>query len=180
MSERVWQLTTEQLADYRIFKVVRKRGTSPRTNQEVTYYGLDQKDWVQIIARTRSGDLVMVAQFRPGAEVQSLEFPAGLIDQGETPLQAGLRELEEESGYRAAESHMVGSIYPNPAIQSNRLYIVFADGCEPTGSVNQDEGEDVSVRLVREPDLPELIRSGVINHGLVLTAWQLYELWRQR
>ena len=75
---------------------------------------------------------------------------------------------------------MIGSIFPNPAIQSNRLHITFAAECTTGGVINQDAGEDVHVRLVNEADVPELMRSGVINHALVLTAWQLYQLWPEK
>ncbi len=179
MSRPPWTLSSETLADYRIFRVLRKRGRSPRTGEEVVYHALEMADWVQIIPRASSGELIMVEQFRPGAEVSSLEFPAGLMDAGEEPISAGLRELEEETGYRAAQARLVGSIFPNPAIQSNRLHILYADLCEPGGSIDQDAGEDVQPRLVREVELPDLIHSGAINHALVLTAWQLYRIWTE-
>jgi 8-oxo-dGTP pyrophosphatase MutT (NUDIX family) len=178
MNQPQWTLSSELLADYRIFRVLQKRGRSPRTGQTVVYHALEMADWVQIIPRAPSGELIMVEQFRPGADISSLEFPAGLIDEGEKPMVAGIRELEEETGYRAATAHLVGSIFPNPAIQSNRLHILYADACDPGGVINQDAGEDVNVRLVTEEQLPSLIHAGEINHALVLTAWQLYQLWR--
>ena len=180
MKRPEWSLSGELLADYRIFRVLRKQGRSPRTGADVIYHALDLADWVQIIPRTSSGELIMVEQFRPGAEIMSLEFPAGLIDEGEDPLVAGVRELEEETGYHAGAARVIGSIFPNPAIQSNRLHITFADDCTTGGMINQDDGEDVHVRLVSEAEVPELMRSGVINHALVLTAWQLYQLWQDK
>ncbi|MGH7460841.1 MAG: NUDIX hydrolase [Longimicrobiales bacterium] len=173
-----WQLQTEPIADFEIFRVVRKRGQSPRNGQPVVFHALDLKDWVQVIPRTADGRLIMVEQFRPGAEVATLEFPAGIIDDGEDPLRAGLRELEEETGYQARRSTLLGSVFANPAIQTNRLHLVLAENCEATGSVQQDDGEDVRARLVAEDELKALMLAGTINHALVLAAWQLYELWR--
>jgi 8-oxo-dGTP pyrophosphatase MutT (NUDIX family) len=178
MNRPQWTLSSELLADYRIFRVLQKRGRSPRTGEAVVYHALELADWVQIIPRTASGELIMVEQFRPGAEISSLEFPAGLIDEGEEPIVAGIRELEEETGYRTASAQLVGSIFPNPAIQDNRLHILYAAACDPGGVINQDAAEDVNVRLVTEDQLPALIQAGEINHALVLTAWQLYQLWR--
>jgi 8-oxo-dGTP pyrophosphatase MutT (NUDIX family) len=171
-------LARELLADYGIFRVLQKRGTLPRTGKPVVYHTLELPDWVQIIPRTPSGQLIMVEQLRPGAEICTLEFPAGLLDEGEDPLHAGLRELEEETGYRAAGAWHVGSVFVNPAIQSNQLHFIYAQDCRPDGNTQLDEGEDIQTRLVAEADLPELIRNGTIEHALVLTAWQLYELWR--
>lgn len=173
-----WHLQTEQIGDFRIFRVLRKRGHSPRTSQPVLFHALEMKDWVQIIPRTSTGQLIMVEQFRPGAEVLTLEFPAGIIDDGEEPQRAGLRELEEETGYQGRKAILLGSVLPNPAIQSNRLHIVYADNCELTGSLQLDESEDVRTRLVDEHELRALMLEGTIEHALVLTAWQLYELWR--
>jgi 8-oxo-dGTP pyrophosphatase MutT (NUDIX family) len=135
-------------------------------------------DWVQVIPLTTEGQFVMVEQFRPGPEVITLEFPAGLVDAGESPLATAARELREETGYEASNIHELGALYPNPAIQSNLLHILFAEDCRRVGEPQQDEGEDVHVRLIAAPEVPRLIANGTIKHALVLSAWQLYESWR--
>jgi 8-oxo-dGTP pyrophosphatase MutT (NUDIX family) len=173
-----WQLKREPLADYRIFQVLRKSGRSPRTGQPVDFYAIEAPAWVQVIPITRDGKLIMVEQFRPGAEVISLEFPAGLVDRDESAEAAAARELTEETGFSADSIQELGSLYANPAIQSNRLHVLLAENCRRTGEPQQDEGEDVQVRLFSADQIPTMIRSGEINHALVLTAWQLYELWR--
>lgn len=173
-----WELQREELADYRIFRVCRKRGLSPRTGNPVEFYGIEATDWVQVIPVTMDGRLLMVEQFRPGAEVWTLEFPAGMMDAQETPEQAAARELEEETGFTAAALHEVGAVYANPAIQSNRLHVMLAEQCRQTAAPRQDDAEDVRIRMVAPEEVPGMIRSAEINHALVLTAWQLYELWR--
>ncbi|MGH8436797.1 MAG: NUDIX hydrolase, partial [Pseudomonas sp.] len=82
------------------------------------------------------------------------------------------------TGYRAERVSSIGSVFANPAIQTNRLYTVVAENCEAAGPLQQDDGEDIQVRLVAPEAVPELIRAGTIHHGLVLSAWLLYELWR--
>lgn len=173
-----WQLEREVLADYRIFRVLRKRGRSPRTGTSIVFHSLEMADWVQVIPITADGKLLMVEQFRPGAEVNSLEFPAGLIDHGEAPEAAAARELREETGFAASALHHIGAVYANPAIQSNYLHIVVAEQCVDTGEREQDEGEDLHVRIVEAAEIPQLIAARAINHALVLAAWQLYESWR--
>jgi 8-oxo-dGTP pyrophosphatase MutT (NUDIX family) len=173
-----WNLQSEQIGDFRIFRVLRKRGHSPRTNLPVVFHALEMKDWVQIIPRTSTGQLIMVEQFRPGAEVLTLEFPAGIIEDGEEPQRAGLRELEEETGYQGGNAILLGSVLPNPAIQANRLHIVYADNCEFTGSIQQDDGEDIRTRLVAEDEMKAMMLAGTVEHALHVAAWQIYELWR--
>ena len=60
------------------------------------FYTLWQPDWVLILARTTEGKWVMTEQYRHGTGKIALEFPAGIIDKGETPELAALRELQEE------------------------------------------------------------------------------------
>jgi 8-oxo-dGTP pyrophosphatase MutT (NUDIX family) len=173
-------LLRTDMADYGIFRIVRKNGVSPRTQEPVRFTAIEAPDWVQVLPFTTEGRLVMVEQFRPGAEVRSLEFPAGMIDAGEDARRAGVRELEEESGYRPGRVIKLGAVYANPAIQTNRLHVLLALECTPTGVQAQEAGEDVHVRIVDPTGLPALIRDGAINHALVLSAWQLYELWRSQ
>ena len=168
------------LADYGIFKVVRKHGTSPRTQEAVHFHVIEAVDWVQVVAVTRAAELIMVEQFRPGAEVTSLEFPAGMIDTEEAPARAAARELEEETGYRAGRMIELAAVWSNPAINSNRLHLWLALDCESTGERQQDEGEDVHVRLVKHEDFDRLQAAGAINHALVITAWHFYGSWRSQ
>ena len=67
------------------------------------FYTLWQPDWVLILARTKEGKWVMTEQYRHGTGKIALEFPAGIIDKGETPEEAAIRELQEECGYRLEE-----------------------------------------------------------------------------
>ena len=63
------------------------------------FYTLWQPDWVLILARTKEGKWVMTEQYRHGTGKIALEFPAGIIDKGETPEKAAIRALQEECGY---------------------------------------------------------------------------------
>jgi len=107
----------------------------------------------------------------------TIELPAGIVEPGEDPCVAGLRELEEETGYRAAAGRLLGFVEPNPALQDNRSAVVLAEGCVPDGRAAPDEGEDVRVRVVEPATVRELIARGVIRHAITIAAWYRYELW---
>jgi 8-oxo-dGTP pyrophosphatase MutT (NUDIX family) len=77
------------------------------------------RDWVNIVALTPEGEVVLVRQFRFGIETLSLEVPGGVIEAGEDPVAAGLRELREETGYVGERGRLIASIHPNPAIHPN-------------------------------------------------------------
>jgi len=127
-------------------------------------------DWVHVLALTVEGDAVLVRQFRAGIHADTLEFPGGMVDPGETPAQAAVRELREETGFVAARWTSLGSCYPNPALQENRLHTFVAHDCRRAAEPQLDPGEDVRVELVAAASLRASVAAGEITHGLVLAS----------
>jgi 8-oxo-dGTP pyrophosphatase MutT (NUDIX family) len=127
-------------------------------------------DWVHVLALTRDGEAVLVRQFRAGIHGDTLEFPGGIVEPDETPEQAGARELQEETGFVAARWTSLGSCYPNPALQTNRLHTFVAHDCRKVAEPRLDPGEDARVELVPAASLRARVTSGEITHGLVLAS----------
>ena len=95
-----WKLlNSEYLVDAPWLKVAKETCELPNGKVIDDFYTLWQPDWVLVLARTAEGKWVMTEQYRHGTGKIALEFPAGIIDKGETPEQAALRELQEECGY---------------------------------------------------------------------------------
>jgi ADP-ribose pyrophosphatase len=127
-------------------------------------------DWVHVLALTSDGNAVLVRQFRAGIHGDTLEFPGGIVEPHETPAQAGARELEEETGFVATRWTPLGSCYPNPALQTNRLHTFVAHDCRKASEPRLDPGEDARVELVPAASLRARVTAGEITHGLVLTS----------
>jgi 8-oxo-dGTP pyrophosphatase MutT (NUDIX family) len=156
----------------RIFRLERQRLISPRTGQEHDFYVLDCPDWCNIVPLTDAGDVVMVKQRRHGLGEETLELPGGMVDPGDaSPLEAARRELLEETGHRARTVEAIGVIAPNPAIQNNRCHSFLARGVERVGEAALDHGEDIEVVTVPLAEIPARIKSGEINHALVVVAF---------
>lgn len=173
---RNWtRLNTDVVGDYDVFRVVRHVMRSPRTGDALEFHVLDVPCCVQVIPFTADGDVVLVEQFRQAVQRNSLEFPAGVVEPGEDPVAAAVRELEEETGYRAATAELLAEFDPDPSIQANEVRLVLARGCTRDGVVDQDDGEDVAVRLVSAAAIGELIRTGAIRHAAAISAWTLYQ-----
>lgn len=124
------------------------------------------RSWANVVALTKNNEVVLVKQYRHGVRELSLEFPGGIVDDEENPLEGARRELMEETGYSAGEIIEVGRIYPNPAIQENTLYCYLATDVEPTGSQHFDETEEIEVHLMPLNELLGLVRRGEFKHAL--------------
>ena len=99
-----WKLLdSEYLVDAPWLKVAKEKCELPNGKVIDDFYTLWQPDWVMILARTKNCKWVMTKQYRHGTQAIELEFPAGMIDQGETPEEAAIRELQEECGYTLDE-----------------------------------------------------------------------------
>lgn len=170
------RLTSEALQDCRVFSVHRVRARSPRTGGEHDFYTIDASDWVNIVALTPDDCVVMVRQYRHGADRVTLETPGGMVDPGETPAQAAARELLEETGYAADEVVPLGGVNPNPALFSNRLHGFLGRGAREVNEVRNESTEETHVELVPLGRMREEVRAGRVDHALVIAVAYLYEL----
>ena len=176
-----WQkLSSKPLGDYRIFTVRSDEKVSPRTGQKHDFYIIDCVDWVNVLAVTPDDQLVMVEQYRHGTNTVELEIPGGIMDAGESsPVETGVRELREETGYEGEKARLLGNVFANPAIMSNTCHTVIVENCSLKHAVEFDSGEDLITRLVPVADIPQLITAGKIRHPLVVVALYYFELWRR-
>ena len=119
----------------------------------------------------------MVRQFRWGSNELSWEFPGGIVNEGEDPVAAGLRELQEETGYAARSGRLIGYVRPNPAILNNFCHIVLAEDAElhPSGT-DWDEHEEIEVRSLPEATVMDWARDCKIEHALALNGLFFYQL----
>jgi len=94
-----------------------------------------------------------------------------MVDPGEDPLTAGVRELAEETGYGSERFELIGSVTPNPAILNNRCHTVLVQDATEMGSCALETHEEIGVRLVPLDDIARLISEGHIHHALVIAAF---------
>lgn len=157
-------------ADCRVFKVVRQRCTHPRDSREGDFFVIRCPDWVLALPITSEGDLVMVRQWRFGAQALSAEVPGGVMDVGESPIETAIRETREETGYAHGTPTELGSVSPNPAIQSNRCHFVLLEGVTNGSPRALDEHEEIEVECVRPSEALRRVRTGETTHALAELA----------
>ena len=137
---------------------------------------------VMIIAVIKQSDeLVLVKQFRPPTNQFVIEFPAGLIDDGESPAITAERELYEETGYHGKIIEISQPAYNSPGMSGEQLIIVkmeldvehFNDG--PPESC-QEESEDIETILVKRSELKDFLKREVAaGSGMDSKLWSYTE-----
>jgi len=124
---------------------------------------VDSNGAVVIIPRfVYSGEFLLIRQFRPPVSKYIMEFPAGLIDRDETPSQAALRELKEETGYSGSITSISSPTYSSPGLSSEIIIFthVLIDESNPENfepKTNFDEGESIEIFKVKSSELSSFL-----------------------
>ncbi|MDR2552292.1 MAG: NUDIX hydrolase [Treponema sp.] len=142
-----------------------------------TFTVIDAADWVIVVPviKTREGTrFLMVRQWRHGARELSLEFPGGVIENGESAEAGAARELAEETAYQAGKLRSLGSMNPNPALMSNQVHFYLAEDLSPLPGQNLDEDEFVDAVLVPRGEVMTGMGGKPYIHALTATALALY------
>jgi ADP-ribose pyrophosphatase len=122
------------------------------------------------------GDYVwMVKQFRYPYLLSVLEIPAGKLEIGETPEQAGLRELREETGIITNALTSLGCIYPSPGYTNEVIYLYLTNDFV-LGDIQLDENEILSLEKVRLSKAYQMINDGTIKDAKTIIALLKYKL----
>lgn len=155
-----------------VFDVTSNHNTST-TGVKGDYIILDARDWAIVIPKI--GDkFLMVKQWRHGEKKLSIEFPGGVIDKGEEPEKAAIRELEEETGFKAGKLTKLGSVNPNPALFSNHVHVYLAEELVPTGIQHLDDDEFVNYFEMPVSEVIEGMGTEQFPHALMGTALAMY------
>jgi ADP-ribose pyrophosphatase len=145
--------------------------------QNQPYFCITGSDAVLVLARTVDEQWILVRQFRPAMREYTLEFPAGSIDNEETPEEAAARELLEETGYVCHTLQPMGMGRIMASRHPSRGHAFFGDGAVLSDQfVGLDHTEVV---LVTTPELRVLVREGQFQQLaglalLVLAEWNLH------
>ncbi len=159
--EASWErLGSERLMETPYFSLRSDRLRLPTGAVKDPYYIIERPDAAIIFPLTRSGEVVLVRQYRPPLEEMELGLPAGLVEEGEKPEAAARRELLEETGHSGGEWETLGSLASSPSLKDNRAHLFLARGVEWSAAPDPDEHELVEVVKTPVEELLGLVRSG--------------------
>ena len=127
---------------------------------------------VVIVPLENDGNVVMVRQYRKAAGRELLEFPAGVMEEDASPLEAARRELREETGLDATELIELGNFFAAPGSMTERLYSFLATGLFPN-PLAPDEDERITLERMPFAEAVRLARAGELNDAKSLASLML-------
>ncbi|MEM0381961.1 MAG: NUDIX hydrolase [Nitrososphaerota archaeon] len=152
-------ISTRGVYDGRLIavKLIRARYGEEEVEREV----VEHPGSVAIVATDSVGRFLLVKQYRVGVGEDTIEIPAGTLEEGEEPLKCAERELEEETGYRALDLHPLANTYTSPGYTSERLYIFTAKAVQGGVSKHETDENIRVIRLSREEVLEAISRGEI-------------------
>jgi 8-oxo-dGTP pyrophosphatase MutT (NUDIX family) len=135
------------------------------------FHVVEYPHWVLVVAQDEEGRLLFVEQYRHGVATVSLEFPAGMMEEGEDPEETAGRELLEETGWKAELLRPIGAWAADPSRQSDRVFAFAAPNVHHVDSPSPDATEQLVVRRLTLEETEDAITNGRLVHGLHVAAF---------
>lgn len=159
-------LDSQTVLDRKWLRVKQERVELASGAQIDEFHVIEAPSWTAVLALRDDGQVVLVEQYRHGLGGTSRELPAGVIDPGETPLQAAQRELLEETGHAADDWQELLTVQTEPVRHTARAHFFFARGARAVAAPTPMPDEDIRVTLMPVAGLLHAVESGAIVHGM--------------
>lgn len=137
------------------------------------FYVTEAPDWVNVIAITTDGKFIIEEQYRHGIQKVCFELCAGMVDEGETPLETAKRELLEETGYSGGNWTAFGMSVPDASGSTVKCYHFIAFDVVSKQAPKPEKTEDIKIHLLTEQELKQIMLDGRIAEAVMLAP-----LWR--
>jgi ADP-ribose pyrophosphatase len=131
---------------------------------------LEFSDWACVVALTKTQEVLLIRLYRHGVGQIIWEIPGGVIDPGETPLEAAGRELLEETGYGNGTLLEMAAISPNPDNHTNRIHIFLALDVEKIGPQHADDLDRIEVHPTPLAKVIEMAQNGEFLQAMHVSA----------
>jgi 8-oxo-dGTP pyrophosphatase MutT (NUDIX family) len=133
-------------------------------------------DVSMVIPVTEENEFVMVRQYKHGIQEITLEFPAGVVEEGEDPLSTAYAELEQETGIVADNMVLLGELRTLPTKNLSRFYGFISRNVKITKDQDLDISEEIEIVKLSMKEVEEKIISGEINCSDTVALYALYRL----
>jgi 8-oxo-dGTP pyrophosphatase MutT (NUDIX family) len=134
------------------------------------YYVRESRGFVTMFALTQHQQVVLVRQYRYGADSIHLELPAGMLLDDEEPSECALRELAEETGYEVSRCDLAAEYLPEPVRSTARAYVYIGSNAHLAREPKLDPTEHLTVELVSLARFRAMLADGSIDAGASIAA----------
>ncbi len=155
----------------RVFIVTRDRVTEPG-GVEVEREIVRHAGSAVILPRGEDGRVLLIRQFRLPARRFLWEACAGRLDPGETPRDAALRELEEETGLTADRWELLCEFFPSPGYSDEKMWLFLAEGLH-RGRARPEADERIQKKWFSVDQLERLLRRRKLEDGKAIIAYYM-------
>ncbi len=144
-----------------------------RINEE--YYVLEYPTWINVIAVTKTGEMVIIRQYRHGLGRTCFEIVAGCVEEGEDPMDAAKRELEEETGFTGGEWSEQMQFSCNASAMNNITHSYLAIGVEQTSKQHLDATEDIEIYTFSKDEVKAmLLRGDFVQASMIAPLYKFF------
>ncbi len=134
---------------------------------------VERSDCIAVIAVDADGNVLLEEQYRKAIDKDLLEIPAGGIDEGETPEEAVVREMREETGYRPEKLEKLGGFYSSPGFTTEYLYLYLATDLV-SDPLSAEDTAGIKVVPVPTAKIRDMIASGELRDSKTIAGLLLY------
>lgn len=169
-----WRTLSSEYLSRESFLTVRKDRVLTDLGIDIPdFYVVEYPTWVNVIAITEEGHIIIEQQYRHGIDQICSEIPAGCCEEGEQPLDAAKRELKEETGYVGGEWTEYDVYAPNPNTMNNLCHTFLAEGVKKLSEPDQEPTESIAVHLKTKDEVRQMLQDHKIIEGIMAAP-----LWR--
>ena len=175
MDKEEKKLSSNVVYDGKIFTVTKDDVLCPNGQKAIREI-VHHRGGVAILFKV-DDKFIFEKQYRYALQEEIIEMPAGKLEKGEGPYHAGLRELEEETGYKAESLISYGCMYPSVGYTNEIIYLYVAKNCVKT-QTHFDFDEDLDLVFIDKKELKQMIKDNSIKDAktIILLSRYLYNI----
>jgi ADP-ribose pyrophosphatase len=166
----------EILFQGRLFRVEQVVQTSPDSSRHIRQV-VRHPGAVVVLPLLDDGRICFVRNFRIAVNQTLIELPAGTLEPNESPADNALRELAEETGYRAGRIEHLLTFCMSPGILDEKMHLFLAQDLTP-GPMALEAGEDLEPMLCTWEQSLEMVRTGEIRDAKTMVGLMYYRMFR--